>query len=153
MKNTQVTKKKLIIRVVLACVALVAAVVTVLYAFGVFGGNANGKTNGKTQVYAFIKTYVVEDNLTAEESDFSFTASVDNTAGTFTMVITYGDDKVVSVRPYDTEKSGYLTSVTRSGKALRLSGINYDKNKTTVVYTLSGVGAVTIENFIVTKKQ
>ena len=148
-------KTRLIITVVLVCVAAVAVTLTFLYMFGVFGGN--NKTSGGSQsvrVYALIKDYEVDGTLTKQETGFSFTATTDKVADTFTVVINYDDEnKVVSVRAKVDKRNVPDTVVSCGGKTLALKSLDYGDKTVTAVYALAGAeGKVTISNFVVTEK-
>jgi|GEM_PF-5675051 len=149
-------KKRLIFTIVLVSVTAVAMVFFILHSFGVIGSDKkDGETarNNGARVYAFIKDYTVEKGLEIEESDFSFTAEVDDAAGVMTLTIRFNDNnKVISVRPYGVTKTGYQTNVTRGGEALALQRLSYNGNTAIAVYTLTGEGAVIISNFIVTER-
>ena len=146
-------KTRLVITIVLCSVTAVALVIFILYNFGVFGGGQTAQTKEDVKVYAFIKDYTFDGRLEESETDFSFTATTDKTAGTVTIVINYaGDKKVVSVKPYGVKRDSYQTKVTCAGKTLKLKSLDYSEKTATAVYGLDGEeGAVTISNFIVTE--
>ena len=150
-------KKRFIITLTLAIVAGIAATVTFLFIFGVFGGESKSgdKNTDGVRVYALTKEYVVEDKLSVSEGYFSFTAETDTENGTFTVVITYFDEnKVVSFKPYGVSRNNYETEVTAGGKALKLKqAIEYGEKTVTAVYALTeDAEKITIKNFIVTER-
>ena len=118
-------KTRLIITIVLCSVTAVALVVFLLYNFGVFGGQNAQKNSENVRTYALIKDYTVDGQTTQTENDFSFTATTDVAAGTFTIVIDYNDEKkVVSVKSYGVTRNVPDTLVRCGDKTLKLKSLD-----------------------------
>ena len=147
-------KTRLIITIVLCSVTAVAMVFFILYTLGVFGGQSTAAPEENVRVYAMIKDYTVDGQLSQTEKDFSFTATTDKAAGTFTIVIKYNDErKIVSVKPYNVKRDSYQTRVTCGDKTLKLKSLDYSGKTATAVYELAGdEGTITVSNFVVTEK-
>ena len=146
-------KTRLIITIVLCSVTAVAMVFFILYTLGVFGGQSTAAPKENMRVYAMIKDYTVDGQLSQTEKDFSFTATTDKSAGTFTIVIRYNDErKIVSVRSYGVKRNVPDALVKCGDKTLTLKSLDYGDKTATAVYDLAGSdGVVTVSNFVVTE--